>query len=179
MHETNWYIIYTKPGEEKKLCDLLTSKGIPNYCPLNKSNQGWIERRHILYHPLFPCYVFVRLSTINLPIVKSLAGVINIVHWGAGYALIPDEEITAMKDFLEEYSSIKVEKTPVKKNDRVRIIYGPLVVMEGDVFEVKNSPVSVIMPSLGCVLVAQERKRVANVAYNSSGGQVASERKIS
>ena len=179
MHETNWYIIYTRPGEEKKLSDLLTGKGIPNYCPLNKSNQGWIEPRIILYRPLFPCYVFVRLSTINLSIIKSLAGVINIVHWGADYALIPDEEIEAMKDFLEEYSSIRVEKTPVKKKDHVHVVYGPLVVLEGDVFEVRNSPVSVILPSLGCVLVAQERKRVANVAYNSSGGQVASERKIS
>ena len=178
MHETNWYIIYTKPGEEKKLSGLLTGKGIPNYYPLNKSNQGWNDRRQIHYSPLFPRYIFARLNGSSIPAVKQLTGVINIVHWGSEYAIIPDEEISAVKEFLNEYSSIKVDKTPVNTKDRVRIIYGPLVVMEGDVFEVRNSPVSVILPSLGCVLIAQERKKVPAVAIASPAIQV-HERKIS
>ncbi|RYZ19047.1 MAG: antitermination protein NusG, partial [Chitinophagaceae bacterium] len=31
-----WYAIYTKPRWEKKVAELLTRKGIENYCPLNK-----------------------------------------------------------------------------------------------------------------------------------------------
>jgi transcription antitermination factor NusG len=159
MDESKWFIISTKQGEEKKLADQLSNKGIKSFCPLNKLNQRWRERKHIYYRPLFAGYVFVNAVEKNIPVIKKLPGVTGLVFWLDGFAEVPAEEIAAISNFLDEYSGIKLEKTPVNKSDHVRIIYGPLVVREGEAFEVRNSPVSVTLPSLGFVLVAQERKR--------------------
>ena len=161
MHETNWYLVYTRQGQENKLAGILTAKSIINYCPLNKLNQRWLERGHVNYRPLFPGYVFVCLKSANIPIVKAVRGIVNFVFWLGAPAVIPDDEILAIKCFLDEYAGIRIQKIPVNPDERHRVIYGPLVIREGSEFEVRNSPVSVILPTLGYTLIAEERKRTA------------------
>ena len=161
MNDKKWYLLHTKLGKEKKIAEILGSRGIPSYCPLTKLIQPWRERGTILYCALFPTYVFVQLDNAGNSLVNTIPGVLGFVYWLGEPSAVPAEEIESIRNFLHDYSGIKLEKTPVDKKDRVRIIYGPLVVRKGNIFEVRNSPVSVILPSIGYVLVAQERKRQA------------------
>ena len=57
---TFWYVVYTKPNWEKKVAELLEKKGIEQYCPLNKVQKQWHDRKKTVWEPLFKSYVFVR-----------------------------------------------------------------------------------------------------------------------
>ena len=150
-----WYAVYTKPRWEKKVSDLLTRKRIENYCPLNKVVRQWADRKKTILEPLFNCYVFVLATDTELVPVKQTEGVISFVHWLGRPAIIRTEEIDILKRFLLDHDNVKLEKIQVNINDRVKIISGPLMFMEGDVVEVKRKSVRISLPSLGYAMTAE------------------------
>lgn len=156
--ESKWYAVYTKPRWEKKVADLLTRKQIENYCPLNKVQRQWSDRKKIVMEPLFQSYVFVKISGDASAAVRDTNGVLNFVYWLHKPAVIRDEEIELIKRMLNECHHVKLEKFVVNLNDRVRVTGGPLMLREGNVLEVKNKTVKVSLPSLGYTLVAEVAK---------------------
>ena len=153
--EAKWYAVYTKPRWEKKVADLLTKKGLTNYCPLNKVRKQWADRKKTVYEPLFTSYVFVYVTELEHLILKKTSGVINLVYWLGKPARIRDEEILAIKIFLEGHINVKLEKDRVNLNDEVRIVRGPLADYEGRVLEKSSRSVKVWLPSLGFVMTAE------------------------
>ena len=155
MSEKKWYAVYTRARCEKKVSELLTRKDIENYCPLNKVKKQWADRKKTVLEPLFTSYVFVRVSESDHIQLKKTDGVINLVYWLGRPAVIRDVEIDMIQRFLGEYQNIKLEKTSVNLNDMVRIVSGPLLNHEGQVVEVKNKTVKIVLPSLGYLMSAE------------------------
>jgi len=157
MHSVNkkWYVVYTRPRWEKKVADLLFRKKIEYYCPLNKVHKQWSDRKKLVFEPLFTSYVFVRIDETEQLDVRLTDGVINFVYWLGKPAVIRNEEIDAIADFLNNYKAVKLEKTGVNLNDTVRIIGGPLVMQKGQVVSIKNKTVKVVLPSLGYMMHAE------------------------
>ena len=153
-----WYAIYTRARWEKKVAELLEKKKVQVYCPLNKTERQWADRRKVIFEPLFTSYVFVYASEQEHLSIKQTDGVINFVYWLNQPAVIRNEEIDTIKRFLNEYDHVSVEKTQVNLNDRVRIINGPLMMWEGNVVEIRTNTVKITLPSLGQTLVAEIRK---------------------
>jgi transcription antitermination factor NusG len=153
--EKNWYAVYTRPKWEKKVAELLNKKKIDNYCPLYKSVKQWSDRKKTIMEPLFSSYVFVHVDDSNQLPVKQTDGILNFVYWLGKPAVIKNEEINAIRDFLSENEHIRVEKIDVNVNDRVKIIDGPFKLWEGDVTEIRPKSVKVLLPSLGYALVAE------------------------
>src|SRR5687768_5226358 len=151
----NWYAVYTRPRWEKKVAQVLTSKRIENYCPLNKVVRKWSDRKKVVHEPLFTSYVFVRVESTQLTKIREIDGIINMVYWLGKPAIIRDVEIETIKKFLSDYTSVRIEKTDVKINDTVRIIGGPFMECEGNVLMLKNKTVKVNLPSLGFLMVAE------------------------
>lgn len=154
----NWYVVYTKPRWEKKVAKQLEQKKIEHYCPLNKVQRQWSDRKKIILEPLFSCYVFVCLDETQLLPVRQTDGVMNFVYWLSKPAVIREEEIFTIKRFLSEYENIKLEKTMVNVNDRVRITSGPLMERQGNVLEIRSKTVKVSLPTLGYTIVAEVQK---------------------
>ena len=155
IEKTYWYALYTKPRWEKKVADLLARKKIENYCPLNRVQKQWSDRKKIIMEPLFRSYVFVRISESQQLSIRQTDGVINFVYWLGKPALIRDNEIDVIKRFLHDYENVQLEKAEVNLNDTVRVTHGPLLFREGNVVEVKHKSVKVLLPSLGFTLVAE------------------------
>ena len=153
-----WYAVYTKPKWEKKVAELLTRKGIENYCPLNKVMKQWHDRKKLVEEPLFTSYVFVCISSAHLAEVKKTDGIINFVYWLGKPAVVRADEISTIKNFLSSYRDVQLEKTRIKPEDAIQIINGPLMNREGKVLEVYQKTIKVILPSLGHALVAQVEK---------------------
>lgn len=170
--ESKWYAVYTKPRWEKKVADLLTRKQIENYCPLNKVQRQWSDRKKIVMEPLFQSYVFVRVTSDMSAEVRDTNGVLNFVYWLRKPAVIRDEEIDQIKRLMNEFPSVKVEKAAVNLNDRVRVMGGPLMLREGNVLEVKNKTVKVLLPSLGYMLVAEIEKANIEKMPVLNGGKI-------
>lgn len=153
-----WYAVYTRPRWEKKVADLLVKKHIENYCPLNKVIRQWADRKKLVLEPLFTSYVFVHAEIAEHLAIKQTDGIMNFVYWLGQPAVIRDEEIDAIKEFLDEYRNVQLEKINVNMHDRVRISSGPLMAREGDVIEVRNRTVKVQLPSLGYAMTAEVEK---------------------
>ena len=153
-----WYAVYTRPRWEKKVAELLERKKVEVYCPLNKVNREWADRRKVVLEPLFTSYVFVYVSEQEHASIKQTDGVVNFVYWLNKPAVIRNEEIETIRKFLIEYDHVSLEKTQVNLNDRVRIINGPLMMWEGNVVEIRTNTIKITLPSLGQNLVAEIRK---------------------
>jgi transcription antitermination factor NusG len=162
----NWYVVYTKPRWEKKVARQLEQKGIEHYCPLTRVQRQWSDRKKIVLEPLFSAYVFVRLEETAQTPVKQIDGVMNFVYWLKKPAVIRDEEIDTIKRFLNEYQTVKLEKSTVNVNDPIRVISGPLMERQGNVLEIRNKTVKVSLPTLGYTIVAEIEKTNIEILSN-------------
>lgn len=151
----NWYAVYTRPRWEKKLAGILTRNKIENYCPLNRVNRQWSDRKKATLEPLFASCVFVRVSETEHTLVKETEGVVSMIYWLGKPVVIDDIEIDMIKNFLNECTNVKLEKRPIFINDRVRVIAGPLTELEGHALGLKTRTIKIILPSLGYIMQAE------------------------
>jgi transcription antitermination factor NusG len=156
LMQKKWFVLYTRSRCEKKISALLTKRDIENYCPLCKSVRQWSDRKKIIYEPLFPSYVFVHVDDVELLSLKRISGdIVNPVYWLGKPAWICQEEIDAVKYFLKEHGSVRLEKQHVNVNDRVRIIRGPFNNFEANVEAIRNNMVKLSLPALGYMVIAE------------------------
>jgi transcription antitermination factor NusG len=159
--DLHWYALYTKPRWEKKVAELLGSKHIENYCPMQKIERNWSDRKKIILEPLFKSYVLVRLAPkAHIPVLQT-DGVLGFVTFQSKPAVIRDEEIEIVKQFLKDYEHVQVEQIDISVKDEVTILNGPLMQQKGQVMEVNNRMVKVMLPSLGFALVAIDKNNLA------------------
>ena len=154
----NWYAVYTKPRCEKKVSALLTKKKIENYCPLNRMIQQVADRKKMTLEPLFPSFVFVYITEMQMAGVRQTSEVVNFVYWLGRPAVIKDVEVESIQHFVNEHTDVELEKTSVNISDLVRIVSGPSMEFEGNVVSIKNNKVKVTLPSLGFVMTADVQK---------------------
>ena len=154
----NWYAVYTRSNCEKKVTALLQRKKIEHYSPVNRVAKNGLERRKLVYEPLFPSHVFVKATVDEMQVIRQTTDVINFVYWLGNPVVIKEMEIENMKRFLDEHTNVQLEKTSVNNSEKVRIISGPLMDMAGNVISKENNNVKLSLPSLGYMLVAEVKK---------------------
>ena len=167
-----WYAVYTRPKWEKKIAESLKIREVNNYCPLNRVERQWSDRKKIIYEPLFHSYVFVNVAEKELGDVRQVDGVINVVSWLGRPAVIKNEEIEAIRQFLNEYNYVHLEKVAVHVRDTIRVTDGPLVEKEGIVISVKSDTVKVMLPSLGYLMHAEIRKSSVKVIRGATDARL-------
>lgn len=154
-----WYAVYTKPKCEKKVSASLTKKKIENYCPLNRMAKSWSsDRKKMSLEPLFPNYVFVHATELEMAAIRQTSDVVNFVYWLGRPAIVKDVEIESIQHFLHEYTNVQLEKTAVNVSDMVRIVSAPVTDAETSVATVQLSRVKVTLPSLGYMMCAESQK---------------------
>jgi transcription antitermination factor NusG len=167
LMETKWYAVYTKPRWEKKVAESLTKRKIENFCPVNTVVRQWSDRKKKVAEPLFTSYVFVRTDETQHIELKRTSGIINLVYWLNKPAIIKDREIEAIKDFLDEYKNIRLEKIDVNVNAMVRVLRGPLMEYEGNVVSINSNTVKIVLPSLGYLMSAEVERSNIEVINNN------------
>ncbi len=132
LNDTAWYALYTRSRFEKKLLLDLTQRSIEVFLPMREVLSRWKDRRKRIWMPLFPGYIFIH--HVNTPAnryrVLNLPGAVRFVG-GEGHAEpVPDEQINAVRRFLE--ASISVDPYPyLQVGRRVEVIAGPLCGIQG------------------------------------------------
>ncbi len=160
--EQHWYALYTKPRWEKKIARVLTEMGIENYCPLNRVEKQWSDRRKVVLEPVFRSYVFVRVPDKEKWALREVHGVLNFVHWLGKPAVIRQEEIDTIRKFLKEFNEVQVEESPeLRLNARVRVRQGIMMDYQGMLIEISGNRAKVWIDSMGVSLCAQfDRKDI-------------------
>jgi transcription antitermination factor NusG len=129
MDGQSWYAIYTRANHEKRVATHLTHVGVENYLPLYETLRKWSDRRVRLELPLFPGYLFVRTALRQrLPILQA-PGVVRMVGSGGTPVPLNGDQIDRLRGGLAQVLAEPYPQIPV--GQRVRIIAGPLLGMEG------------------------------------------------
>jgi transcription antitermination factor NusG len=150
----NWYVVYTRPRWEKKVAERLQDAGVEHYCPLNKVQKQWSDRKKVVMEPLFKGYVFVLVDELKKWDIRSVDGILNYVHWLGKPALVKQEEIDTIKKFLQEFSDVEVRNASLGPKDTVLVKQGILMNYKGIVIEVKGNKAKVNIESMGLQLSA-------------------------
>ena len=114
-----WYLIKTKPRQEKKAKQNLANQGYRVFCPMVKINDRLVV--------LFPGYLFIQLNdkTQNWSPINSTKGVSNFVKFGLNFAKVP----TSVVEFIKFNQHITADKfknlNKFKSGDKVQISDGP------------------------------------------------------
>ena len=156
----DWNVIYTEPGMEKKIANILTQKRIANYLPLKKENAPWWSLKSYRTSPLFPSIIFVKPSKNNIAEIKQINGVVNFLYWLDKPALIRSHEVTTIKVFLNTHHNISIEKIPVDLKYVSNIRNNQVVEMDRLVY---SANFKVEIPTLGYALVAE--RATSNIRY--------------
>jgi|TARA_Y100000294_G_scaffold6893_1_gene6807 transcriptional antiterminator RfaH len=114
----NWYLIKTKPRQEKKAKQNLENQGYVAFFPIAEINERLVV--------LFPGYLFVRLNekTQNFSPINSTKGVSYFVKFGLNFAKVPSSVI----EFIKTNQHISADKLKnldkLKPGDKVQISDG-------------------------------------------------------
>ncbi len=152
-----WYAVYTKSRTEKKVALRLKEAGIEAYCPVNKREKQWSDRRKVTEEPLFRSYVFVNIDLEKQSAtVRRTLGVVNFVYWLHKPAVIQDDEILAIQLFLSQHAAVEVFGNTLQVGDFITIDAGALKGQKAEVMGIKNRhEVRLRIDSLGFELVAR------------------------
>jgi len=133
----NWYALYTCARHEKRVAEQIERRDVSCFLPLYHSVRRWKDRRKELDLALFPGYVFVQMSLLNKLKVLEVHGVVRFVSCDGHPAVLPDEEIEALRNRLVGNS--KMEPHPYLRSGRkVRVHSGPLQGLEGVIVRRKD-----------------------------------------
>ena len=158
MTETKkWLAVYTKPRWEKKVDGTLLRKGINSWCPLQRVEKKWSDRKKIIDEPLFRSYVFVHINDEERLNVLQTEGVLNFVLYLGKPAVIKDEEIALIKSYLlDKEAVISVQSLQgFRENDKVIISQGVFMDNTGTVVRAGNKKLYVRLESLGQLMVVE------------------------
>ncbi|MBX2933026.1 MAG: UpxY family transcription antiterminator [Ferruginibacter sp.] len=154
--QKNWHAVYTKPQSEKKVAALLRKKKIEVYVPMVYVKVNTFMGHKFVFEPLFKSIVFVNVEQQDVNTLKQTSGVINLLYWLGKPAIIAEPEITAIKEFIENYKDIKLMPSYVNKKEEISLDNdGAAYSIDGRLYAVKNKSIKVNLPSLGYSLVAE------------------------
>ena len=157
-NEKKWYVLYTKPNFEKKVAKSLENLELEVYCPLRKEIRQWSDRKKNVEVPLFSSYVFVRTTPKNRSLVFNTAGVIRFLYWLGKPAVVRDEEIDTIKQWLENDSYHDVNIENYQPGRKVQITSGPFKEKEGVIHHINKKRLQLLLPELGCSVSVKIRE---------------------
>jgi transcription antitermination factor NusG len=159
-----WFAAYTATRHEKHVLEHLTDRRVESFLPLYSADRHWKKRKPLaLQLPLFPNYVFVRISPAERAVVLGTPGIFSIVGSAHNAWALPEQEIEALRN------SIKLRKIEphayLVVGERARVKSGILAGLEGIIIRNKNNlriilTLDQIMQSVAIEVDAGELERI-------------------
>jgi transcription antitermination factor NusG len=135
----NWYVIHTKPRNEKKVFEQINNKEIEVFLPLIQTVRYWSDRKKKLMVPLFPGYVFVNTDENDrLKAIANTYGALRYVMYRKRPAVVSDKEIINIKLSLQAPEKIKIEEKQIMEGDLVEITGGIFKGLSGYIKEIRG-----------------------------------------
>ena len=147
-----WFVLCTKPRNELKVLNRLSSLGIDAYTPSRIELRQWSDRKKKVLVPLLPSMVLVRLDEKEVQKVFDIPGVVRYLFEHGTRAVVSNEEVQAMQMYLENIHILN--KQGLSEGDTVQV---PLLDQEAILLSVK-----------GKKCIAQLKKLVAIVSFQLS-----------
>ena len=145
-----WFVLYTKSRTEIKVSQRLSVLGIENYTPTRMEVRQWSDRKKKILVPLLPSMVLVSIHEKEVNKVFEVPGVVRFLFENQKRAEVSNEEVLAMKYFLDNaYYSNKKE---LAVGETVKV---PLLEKEATVISVKGKNCLAQLKKLGAIVSFQ------------------------
>ena len=147
VERREWFAIAVKPRHEKRVAQVLDTKGYETFLPLYKHRHQYAARRRDFDLPLFPGYVFSRFDVFKRLPVMVTPGVSRILGVGIYPTPVDPVEISSLRTTLDKAVSAKALPF-LEAGNKVRISEGPLRGVEGIIVLVRGEPRIVLSATL-------------------------------
>ncbi len=149
MDEVKWLVIKTNPRAEKLVSSRLSEIGIENYLPIRRELKQWKDRKKWVEEVLIKSYVFIKTSERLKNEVFKVFGVVRFLYVSKKLAVVSEKEIEILTLFCK-MNEVKIITKGFETGDKVEIIDGPLIGMQGILNESqKGNKISVYIEALG------------------------------
>jgi transcription antitermination factor NusG len=140
LSSRKWFVIHTKPRNEKKVLEQVLIKDIEAYLPMIETIRFWSDRRKKVQVPLFPGYVFIHGDeTERKEAISSTYGAIKYVMFQRRHAVIKDEEISNIMISLRAPDRVRIEDAQIAVGDLVEITYGLFKGLKGFITQIRGN----------------------------------------
>ncbi len=145
----NWFVLFTKPRNELKVTERLRSIGIEGYAPCKMEVRQWSDRKKKVLVPLLPSMVLVSLQDKQVDQVFKVPGVVRYLFEHGKRAKVSNEEVLAMKSYLENTYPAQKE---LEVGDIVKV---PLLEQEATLLSIKGKKCLAQLQKLGAIVSFQ------------------------
>src|SRR5690606_29574308 len=104
-----WYVLHTKPRNEKKVATRLEAMGITAYCPLRMEVRQWSDRKKQVSVPLLPSMILVQLQEKDRAMVFQVPGAVRYLHWLGKPALVTQAEVEVLREIQAQKNSTTMQ----------------------------------------------------------------------
>ena len=138
----HWYAAHVKYQTEKKIKTWFEQVKIEHFIPFKTVVIEYKGRKKKKERPVIPCIIFVHTTyskAISLPVESgySMSYIRNIET--KKIQLIPDKQMEdCMFLFTMSHKAFKVGNANLRRGDRVRVIRGPFMGIEGELVRIKG-----------------------------------------
>ena len=150
LDSKKWFVVYTKPRNEIKVSQRLSVLGVENYTPIRIEVRQWSDRKKKILVPLLPSMVLVSLHEKDVNKVFETPGVVRYFFENQKRAEVSNEEMLAMKYYLENTYYSKQKELAVGITVKV-----PLLEEEATVISVKGKNCLAQLKKLGAIVSFQ------------------------
>jgi len=147
----HWFVLYTKPRNEKKVASQLEKMGLQAYCPLITEIKQWSDRKKKVETPLIPSYIFIQIDSANRDLVFQVPGVVRYLFWLGKPAIVRDNEISILKDWVDGSHKVRVEG--IQTGDVMKIETGPFKGQEAMVEQVGENRLQLLLINVGLKVI--------------------------
>jgi transcriptional antiterminator RfaH len=145
-----WFVLCTKPRNELKVTERLTSIGVEVYTPTKIEVRQWSDRKKKILVPLLPSMVLVQLLEKEVEAVFDVPGAVRFLFEHGKRASVSNEEVLAMKSYLE--TVVQKESKTLAVGDLVKV---PLLEQEAILLSIKGKKCLAQLQKLGAIVSFQ------------------------
>ena len=133
-----WFAIYVRSRSEKMVFKQLGDMGVESFLPLITRLKQWSDRKKKVEEPLFRSYVFVHITKEDYYNVLHCDGVVKYITFEGKAAVIPENQILAIKEYINDEDINDIEYDNFKEGQLVRIKSGQMKDLIGRYVETKG-----------------------------------------
>jgi len=145
-----WFVLCTKPRNELKVTERLTRIGVEVYTPTKVEVRQWSDRKKKVTIPLLPSMVLVQLLEKEVDVVFDVPGAVRFLFEHGKRASVSDEEVLAMKSYLQML--VEKESKTLTVGDLVKV---PLLEQEAILLSIKGKKCLAQLQKLGAIVSFQ------------------------
>jgi transcriptional antiterminator RfaH len=163
-----WFALRVKSRHEQIVAFAIREKGFDEFLPLYARTARWSDRTKTTRSPLFPGYVFCRVSPKDRLPILTIPGTLHFVARGKELVPIDEEELLAIQIAVQaELNPEPIEFQAI--GTRLQLSAGPLAGVQGFLGGTSNYKLVISLTSLQRSVAVEIKAEWAGIEAEDDG----------